>query len=87
MEDAIVLAQALQPAWQEDDLGGALAHYEKQRAKRCLPLAVRSRGMGVVLQSPLPPVVFARNTVVSRFLDPGHFFDHTLFDVGTLPKA
>jgi 2-polyprenyl-6-methoxyphenol hydroxylase-like FAD-dependent oxidoreductase len=85
LEDAVVLAQCLKAAWgQSDDLGAALADYEKWRAKRCLPLAVRSKGMGVILQSSWPPVVLARDTVVSQLLDPGHFFDHTLFDVGSL---
>ena len=87
LEDAIVLAQTLKGRWgssSDADLGPLLADYERARSKRCLPLAVRSRGMGVVLQSSWPPVVLARDTVVSKFLDPGHFLDHTLFDVGML---
>ena len=86
LEDAIVLAQVLRDGWHrhDEDLGPLLADYEQQRAKRCLPLSVRSRGMGVILQSGLPPVVAARDVVVSRLLDPGHFFDHALFDVGSL---
>jgi 2-polyprenyl-6-methoxyphenol hydroxylase-like FAD-dependent oxidoreductase len=99
LEDAIVLAQTLKGGWTraqsgssssssssggDGDLGVLLQQYESARAKRCLPLAVRSRGMGVILQSAWPPVVRARDTVLSKFLDPGHFFDHTLFDVGTL---
>lgn len=85
LEDGIVLAQLLKDSWTSaPHLGPLLAQYEKQRTARCLPLAVRSRAMGVVLQAALPPVAFLRDTAVSQFLDPGRFFDHTLFDVGTL---
>ena len=87
LEDGIVLAQCLKPVWQSEsptDLEAALATYEKQRAARCTPLTARARGMGAVLQSPLPPVVAARDFAISRLLDPSSFFDHTLFDVGEL---
>jgi len=91
LEDGIVLAQQLQAVWGAEDgdesaaaLDGALQRYEQERARRVLPVAVRSRGMGAVLQSGLPPVVFARDNVVKRVLDISHFFDHTLFDCGTL---
>ena len=86
LEDGIVLAQKLAGVWQDKgaDLGAVLGDYERARAKRCLPLTARGRAMGVVLQSSLLPVVLARDAAVSKFLDPGHFFDHTLFDVGAL---
>jgi 2-polyprenyl-6-methoxyphenol hydroxylase-like FAD-dependent oxidoreductase len=84
LEDGIVLAQQLSKVWGTADLQAALVVYERARARRCLPLTIRSRGMGVVLQSALPPVVFLRDVAISRFLEPGHFFDHTLFDVGPL---
>lgn len=89
LEDGIVLARELKSAWSSDAgaLQSALKAYETARAKRCLPLAVRSRGMGAVLQSPLPPVVFARDTVISTVFQPSHFFDHTLFDCGTVDAA
>jgi 2-polyprenyl-6-methoxyphenol hydroxylase-like FAD-dependent oxidoreductase len=84
LEDGIVLAQQLSKVWETADLQSALEAYERARARRCLPLTIRSRGMGVILQSALPPVVLLRDAVISRFLDPGHFFDHALFDVGPL---
>jgi 2-polyprenyl-6-methoxyphenol hydroxylase-like FAD-dependent oxidoreductase len=84
LEDGIVLAQQLSKAWLTSNLQPALEAYEQARAMRCLPLTVRSRGMGIVLQSALPPVVLARDTAITKFLDPGHFFDHTLFDAGPL---
>ena len=85
LEDAIRLAQCLKGVWgSTNELGHALQAYEQSCARRCLPLAVRSKGMGVILQSGWSPVIAARDTVISRLLDPGHFFDHTLFDVGKL---
>jgi 2-polyprenyl-6-methoxyphenol hydroxylase-like FAD-dependent oxidoreductase len=85
LEDGIVLAQLLMDSWQSAaDLGPLLAQYEKRRAMRCLPLAVRSRAMGMFLQTSSPPLVVLRDTAVSQFVDPGHFFDHTFFDVGSL---
>ena len=87
LEDGIVLAQSLKGVWatgNDADMRQALQKYEAARLKRCLPIAVRSRGMGAVLQSGLPPVVFTRDNVVKSLLDVSHFFDHTLFDCGLL---
>lgn len=89
LEDGIVLARELKAAWSSDAaaLQAALRNYETARAKRCLPLTIRSRGMGVLLQSALPPVVFARDAAISTLFQPAHFFDHTLFDCGTIDSA
>eukprot|EP01025_Chloroclados_australasicus_P055099 TRINITY_DN65_c1_g1_i1.p2 TRINITY_DN65_c1_g1~~TRINITY_DN65_c1_g1_i1.p2 ORF type:complete len:100 (+),score=10.62 TRINITY_DN65_c1_g1_i1:120-419(+) len=87
LEDGIILARTVKECWasgSDTELQAALATYESERAKRCLPIAVRSRVIGAVLQSPLPPVTYFRDNVVSQVLDPGHFFDHALYDCGEL---
>ncbi|PSC69099.1 Zeaxanthin chloroplastic [Micractinium conductrix] len=65
----------------------ALRRYEQQRAKRCLPLTVRSNLMGAALQAPLPPVSFARDLFVQNAFNPAHFLDHAAFDCGRLLPA
>ena len=62
----------------------AFATYEAARAKRCLPLTVRSYGMGVLLQAGALPVVAARDAFVAGPFNPGHFLDHATFDCGSL---
>ncbi|KAL4450754.1 hypothetical protein ABPG77_001110 [Micractinium sp. CCAP 211/92] len=63
-----------------DAVRGALRRYEAQRAKRCLPLTVRSHLMGAALQAPFPPVALARDLVVQYAFSPAHFLDHATYD-------
>lgn len=86
MEDSVVLARRLRTAWTGDDrcLQAALAEYERERMKRCWPLALRSRLIGAALQSTLPPVVALRDAAVRYAVRPSLLFGHTLFDAGRL---
>lgn len=82
LEDAVILAaylkecikdKSIQPSYQ-------IEKYAKERARRCIPLTVRANVMGLILQSEFSPVVFARDTFISRAFDPSHFLDHATFD-------
>ena len=93
LEDAVVLARLLResgaltvPAGRSRQplITDALQKYNQERAKRCVPLVVRSNLMGHALQTGLWPVVAARDTYVSAFFNPSHFLDHASFDCGTL---
>jgi len=88
LEDAVVLARELASA----DAGtaglrAALRRYEDQRARRCLPLVLRSHAMGAALQIGQAPVCAARDAFVERAFSPAHFLDHTRFDCGDLPMG
>lgn len=65
-------------------ISSVFGEYERQRALRCLPITVRSFGMGALLQLPLPPVVATRDLFVERLFSPSHFLDHATFDCGRL---
>ncbi|GAB4819893.1 hypothetical protein N2152v2_006939 [Parachlorella kessleri] len=96
LEDAVVLGRLLKekglPALLEQPLAGgrrgaalqlisqAFQDYERERARRCLPITVRSFAMGALLQLPLPPVVAARDFFVERLFSPSHFLDHAAYD-------
>jgi 2-polyprenyl-6-methoxyphenol hydroxylase-like FAD-dependent oxidoreductase len=93
LEDGVVLARVLRqsgalaaPAGRSRQalITGALQKYNQERARRCVPLVVRSNLMGYALQTGLWPVVAARDTYVSAFFNPSHFLDHAAFDCGTL---
>ncbi|KAL4433828.1 hypothetical protein ABPG75_000269 [Micractinium tetrahymenae] len=58
----------------------ALRRYEAERAKRCLPLTVRSHLMGAALQAPFPPIALARDLAVQYAFSPAHFLDHATYD-------
>ena len=85
LEDAVVLAREVSGAWNAGgDLPGALRRYESQRARRCLPLVLRSHAMGVALQLPAAGVCAARDAFIERAFSPAHFLDHTAFDCGSV---
>jgi 2-polyprenyl-6-methoxyphenol hydroxylase-like FAD-dependent oxidoreductase len=89
LEDAVVLARVLkscgltsESAIRKDvaSLHQAFRIYERQRAKRTLPLTVRAHAMGFALQMDSAPVCFARDLFVEKAFSPAHFLDHTEFD-------
>ena len=85
LEDAVVLAREVSGAWDTGgDLPGALRRYESQRARRCLPLVLRSHAMGAALQLPAAGVCAVRDAFVERAFSPAHFLDHTAFDCGSV---
>jgi len=93
LEDGVVLARLLRQSGalgvpvgrsRQPLITAALQKYNLARAKRCVPLVVRSNLMGHALQTGLWPVVAARDTYVSAFFNPSHFLDHAAFDCGTL---
>jgi 2-polyprenyl-6-methoxyphenol hydroxylase-like FAD-dependent oxidoreductase len=95
IEDGVVLARSLaavlkKPAGlsssnsSEDAVAAALRAYEAARSARCLPLTLRSYAFGAALQLPFAPVVAVRDAFVEAAFRPGHFLDHTSFDVGAL---
>jgi len=85
LEDAVVLAREVSGAWNTGgDLPGALRRYESQRARRCLPLVLRSHAMGAALQLPAAGVCAVRDAFVERVFSPAHFLDHTAFDCGSV---
>lgn len=87
LEDGIVLAQQLKAAWGTDDSAAiqtALRSYEQVRARRCVPLTVRSNLIGRIAQGSSPVVAQARDAVVPVIVKPGMFFEHTLYDCGQL---
>jgi 2-polyprenyl-6-methoxyphenol hydroxylase-like FAD-dependent oxidoreductase len=65
LEDGIALAQQLSKVWGTSDVQPALEAHDQ--ARRCLPLTIRSRAMGIVLQSALPPAVFLRDLSITIF--------------------
>ena len=87
LEDGIVLAQQLKAIWPSRDnmsLQGALRAYEQARAARCVPLTVRSNLIGRVAQGGNPVVALARDAMVPVIVKPDMFFEHTLFNCGSL---
>lgn len=89
LEDAVVLARVLKSCGLTSDsaikrdvasLHQAFRIYERQRAKRTLPLTVRAHAMGFALQLNSAPVCFARDLFVEKAFSPAHFLDHTEFD-------
>jgi 2-polyprenyl-6-methoxyphenol hydroxylase-like FAD-dependent oxidoreductase len=86
-EDSIALARVLHSAWagSDEELQDGLAEYEHARRRRCWPLSVRSRIIGGLLQSSVPPVVAMRDAFAKYALQPDTLLGHTLFDVGKLP--
>lgn len=51
-----MLARLLQSAQSAQQVAACLREYEKERARRVVPLTVRSNVMGALLQLELPPV-------------------------------
>eukprot|EP00890_Picochlorum_soloecismus_P002747 jgi/Picsp_1/3473/NSC_06311-R1_zeaxanthin chloroplastic-like len=93
LEDGVVLARLLRQSGaltapvgrsRQSSITAALQKYNLERARRCVPLVVRSNLMGHALQTGLWPIVAARDTYVSAFFNPSHFLDHAAFDCGTL---
>ena len=82
LEDAVILASYLQECVGNENIRPCdrIDMYTRERARRCIPLTVRANLMGLVLQSALAPVVFARDTFISNAFDPSHFLDHATFD-------
>lgn len=82
LEDAVILASYVQDCVKDKSIKPSkkIDVYTRERAKRCIPLTIRANLMGLILQSNLAPVVFARDTFISNAFNPSHFLDHATFD-------
>lgn len=81
------MARQLQAAWSSSDeaaVSRALRSYEQARARRCVPLTIRSNFIGRIAQGGSPALAAARDMVVPLIVKPEMFFEHTLFDCGQL---
>lgn len=81
-----MLARELKAAWHGDSakLQAALRSYELARAQRCVPLTIRSNLIGRIAQGGSLVQDSARDALVPLIVKPEMFFEHTLFDCGTL---
>lgn len=90
LEDGIVLTRMLYDVWgrgNQDEIERTLREFERQRSMRCIKLAVRSNLIGRALQNSNPGVVVARDLAVRTVVNPKNFFNHALYDCGSLPAG
>ena len=69
---------------EQKEVEACLRAFEAERARRCLPLTIRSYAFGAALQIPFGPVCAVRDVFVENAFQPAHFLDHTAFDCGSL---
>jgi hypothetical protein len=64
----------------------ALVQFQQERHDRTYSLTVRSYKLGLVMQSAWSVICFYRDWfLIPKGMNPKHFLEHTLFDVGELP--
>ena len=98
LEDAVLLTKALYPVLKPEGANSdlpvaeherihlALVQFQQERHDRTYSLSLHSYRLGLVLQSAWSVVCFYRDWFfIPMGLNPKHFLEHTLFDVGELP--
>jgi 2-polyprenyl-6-methoxyphenol hydroxylase-like FAD-dependent oxidoreductase len=80
MEGAVSLARELLSS-QNNDIEMSLRTYEKERARRCIPLTIRAGLMGILLQIDNSLICKVRDIFISSPLfSPSHFLDHVKYE-------
>ena len=78
LEDAVEIAKFLK---QSGDVSEAISSYQKSRAIRCIPIAIKSYIIGFALQIDNPAICYIRDSfIVPKVFSPKSFLNHTVWE-------